>query len=99
MPEAIWLARNFPGAPLALRANSQTSQAAAARAGYGIALLPHFLGRIDPTLSRIFLSAAPPAREIWLLTRREASSAGPVRLARDFLIDLFAQNRDLFEAE
>jgi hypothetical protein len=48
---------------------------------------------------RIFLSAAPPPREVWLLTRREAAGAGPVRLARDFRIDLFAQHRDLFEAE
>lgn len=97
LPEAVWLARHFPSRRLVLRANSQASQARAAQAGYGIALLPHFLGRADPALSRIFLSEAPPPREIWLLARREA--AAPVRLARDFLIELFRGERALFEAD
>lgn len=46
-PEALWLARTFAGAPLALRCNYQTGQIAAARAGFGIALLPHFLAAHD----------------------------------------------------
>jgi molybdate transport repressor ModE-like protein len=44
LPEAVWLACNFPGARLVFRSNSQMSQAAAARSGGAIALLPHFLG-------------------------------------------------------
>jgi DNA-binding transcriptional LysR family regulator len=99
LPEAVWLARHFPDRRLVLRANSQTSQASAARAGHGIALLPHFLGRADPTLTRIFLAEAPPPREIWLLARREAAASLPIKLARDFLIELFRGERALFEAD
>ena len=99
LPEAVWLARHFPGRRLVLRANSQTSQARAAGAGYGVALLPHFLGRADPALRRIFLAEAPPPREIWLLARREATASAPIKLARDFLIELFRSERALFEAD
>jgi molybdate transport repressor ModE-like protein len=99
LPEALWLARHFPDRRLVLRANSQTSQAGAARAGYGVALLPHFLGRADPALRRVFLAETPPPREIWLLTRREAASTPPIRLARDFLVELFRRERELFEGD
>lgn len=99
LPEALWLARHFPDRRLVLRANSQTSQASAARAGHGIALLPHFLGRGDPGLGRVFLAEAPPPREIWLLARREAAPSLPITLARDFLIELFRGERALFEAD
>jgi DNA-binding transcriptional LysR family regulator len=98
LPEAVWLARHFPDRRLVLRANSQTSQASAARAGHGIALLPHFLGRNDPALGRLFLAEAPPPREIWLLARRDPTPSLPIKLARDFLIELFRSERALFEA-
>jgi molybdate transport repressor ModE-like protein len=99
LPEAVWLARHFPDRRLVLRANSQTSQASAARAGHGIALLPHFLGRSEPALGRIFLAEAPPPREIWLLARRDRAPSLPIKLARDFLIELFRAERALFEAD
>jgi hypothetical protein len=38
--EAKWLARQFGDQRFSFRTNSQTTQAAAARAGYGVALLP-----------------------------------------------------------
>jgi DNA-binding transcriptional LysR family regulator len=97
LPEAVWLARRFAGHRLALRANSQISQAKAALAGHGIALLPHFIGGADRGLSQIFLAETPPAREIWLLARRDGLATLPIRLARDFLIVLFRREQDLFE--
>ena len=99
LPEAVWLARRFPGRRLVLRTNSQISQAAAARVGHGIALLPHFLGRADASLRRIFLAETPPTRELWLLTRRDAAAIAPIGLARDFLSKAFRRERDLFEPD
>src|SRR5215831_20709252 len=41
--EAQWLERNFCSSRFSFRTSSQTTQAAAARAGYGIALLPKYV--------------------------------------------------------
>ena len=62
--EAAWSARQFPGALLAFRSNSQTAQAAAARAGYGVALLPHYLAAGDPRLAPVPHLSRPPDREV-----------------------------------
>jgi len=43
--EAEWLAREFGDKRFAFRGNTQTSQAAAARAGYGVELLQIFVGQ------------------------------------------------------
>ena len=41
--EAAWLAREFGDRRFSFRVNTQTAQVAAARAGYGVALLPRYL--------------------------------------------------------
>jgi DNA-binding transcriptional LysR family regulator len=96
-PEALWLARQFENAPLALRCNNQTGQIAAARAGFGIAMLPHFLAAGDPALIEVSLSKAPLRRELWLLTRRDVQTPHRIRVVADFLLDLIQSDRPLFE--
>jgi molybdate transport repressor ModE-like protein len=97
LPEAAWLARNFPRARVAFRGNSQFAQATAARADAGIALLPHFIGRHDPALAHCLLKHAPPSRELWLLTRQEGRKDLPTRTVVDFLGQLFSDERERFE--
>ncbi|WP_230954874.1 LysR family transcriptional regulator [Burkholderia gladioli] len=97
LPEAAWLARHFPKARLALRGGSylaQASAASAAGAGAGVALLPNFIGRADPALVPCRLAHAPPTREIWLLTRREARKDLPTRTVADHLGEVFADAAD-----
>jgi DNA-binding transcriptional LysR family regulator len=96
-PEAMWLARHFPGARVAFRGNSHLAQAGAARAGAGIALLPHFVGRQEAALAACVLQHAPPSRELWLLTRREGRKDLPTRTVAEFLVQLFAEERERFE--
>jgi len=96
-PEALWLARRFRGTRIGLRANYQTGQLAAARAGFGIALLPHFLAAGDPDLFEVRLKEPPPARELWLLTRGDVRHTPQLRLVADFLADAFRRERALFE--
>jgi DNA-binding transcriptional LysR family regulator len=96
-PEAVWLARAFENAPLALRCNNQTGQIAAARAGFGIAMLPRFLANADQTLVEVSLSQEPPLREMWLLTRRDVQTTQRIRAVAEFLFDLFRRERPLFE--
>jgi DNA-binding transcriptional LysR family regulator len=96
-PEALWLARTFENAPLALRCNNQTGQIAAARAGFGLALLPQFLTANDPTLVEVSALEAPPKRELWLLTRRDVHTTQPIRVVVDYLLDLIQRERSLFD--
>jgi len=43
LPEAVWLARHAGGRRVAFRSNSVQAQLAAAKAGFGAALLPLWL--------------------------------------------------------
>jgi DNA-binding transcriptional LysR family regulator len=95
--EAAWSARQFPGARIAFRSNSQAAQAAAARAGYGVALLPHYLAAGDPRLAPVALASRPPDREVWLLARGDLLRTPRVRAVADYLIDLFRRERALLE--
>jgi DNA-binding transcriptional LysR family regulator len=70
--ETLWLVRRFGNARLVFRCNDYIGQIAAARAGYGIAVLPHFLAAGDPALVEVRLSGTPPPRELWLLTRHDS---------------------------
>lgn len=94
--EAAWLALRHPGRPIAFRCDSQMAQAAAARAGWGVALLPRFLGDPDPGLAPVALDTLPPPREIWLLIRSDLAEVPRVRAVANALAGLFRENRALF---
>jgi DNA-binding transcriptional LysR family regulator len=93
LPEAVWLGQHCPRARMAFRGNSQLAQAAAARAGAGVALLPHFIGREDNVLVPCVLEHAPESHELWLLTRREGRKDLPTMTVADFLVQLFSDER------
>lgn len=97
VPEAAWLARHFPRARLAFRANNQAAQAIAARSGVGIALLPHYIGRCEPALRPIDLGAVPAAREVFLLKRRRDRTDHAIRTVAEGIARVFAEERTLFE--
>ncbi len=97
LPEAAWLSSQFANARFSFRGNTQVAQAAAARAGCGIALLPRFLGEQDPYLVHVTFGAVPPDRPLWLLTRSDVRLASKIQALRDYLVDLFDQERALFE--
>jgi DNA-binding transcriptional LysR family regulator len=97
VPEALWLAQHFSSAGFALRTNSHAGQARAAAAGAGIALLPHFVAATLPGLAPVDLGAAPPERTLWLLARQDVRTSAKIAAARDFLVELFARRRALFE--
>jgi len=95
LPEAQFLASQFPHRTVALRSNSQTTQAEAAAAGLGIAALPRFLATRHPSL-RELPGVQPPPRELWMLTRREAGKTPRVRAVMEFLAELFRKEKALF---
>lgn len=91
--EAAWLARQFPAARFVFRSNSQMSQAAAARAGFGVALLPRYLAINDPGLVKVSLGQRLPEREAWLLVRRDLVKVPRIRAVADYLAALFRRDR------
>jgi hypothetical protein len=59
---------------------SQTTQATAARADYGVALLPRYIGAThEPDLVQVSLGERLPERDVWLLTRRDLTKVPRVR--------------------
>jgi DNA-binding transcriptional LysR family regulator len=90
VPEAGWAQKFFTGRRIALRANSQSAQAAAARGGAGVALLPGLLARSLGGLELVEFDAAPPDRELWLLMRPDVARLARVRVVADHLVGLFA---------
>jgi DNA-binding transcriptional LysR family regulator len=94
--EAGWLAHEFPNGRFSIRTSSQTTQAAAARAGFGVALLPRYVAADDPGLVRVSLGGRLPERELWLLIRRDLTKVPRVRVLSDYLAEVFRREQRLF---
>lgn len=86
-----------PNARLVFRANNQVAQAIAARSGAGVAILPHYVGRTEAELRLFQLGPTPPARDVWILTRRAGWNDAPIRTVANHIACIFAQEQALFE--
>jgi DNA-binding transcriptional LysR family regulator len=86
-PQQKWLQTVTAGSEIVLRTNDLENQAAAARTGLGVAVLPDFLGEPDPRLERYNITPAPPNRDVWLLVHRDLRQAPLVRAVMEFLVD------------
>lgn len=95
--EAAWMERRFAGRPFAFRSNSNAAQAAAARAGFGVAMLPRYMGDPDPGLVPVDLGPAHPPRELWLLSPRELSRQPRVRAVLNTVAEAVTRSRSLLE--
>jgi DNA-binding transcriptional LysR family regulator len=93
--EAMWLARRFGDRRFSFRTSSHTTQAAAARAGYGIALLPRYVAAGDQGLVQVLLEERLPERDVWLLIRRDLTKVPRVRAVADHLAAIFRRERRL----
>ena len=86
-PQQKWLQAVAAGNEIFLRTNDLENQAAAARTGVGLAVLPHFLGASDPRLKRYDAAPTPPHRDVWLVVHRDLRHTPLVRAVMDFLTD------------
>jgi DNA-binding transcriptional LysR family regulator len=83
--EAHWVEKLTKGARPALVTNMTNALVEAARAGAGIAVLPRYLGDVEPTLERLPM-ADEPRETLWLTVHRDLRSARRVRVVLDYLI-------------
>jgi len=87
VPQQRWLDAYVAGRPYAMRSNDLASLIAAARAGMGLAAMPHALARQDSDL--VCVSEAPTAtRSLWMVVHPDLRRAARVRATMDYLIDI-----------
>lgn len=88
--EQAWL-RAFAGdRPIVFRTNDLASQAAAARAGIGIAALPCFMAYRDPGLVALSVDRARAVRDIYLVVHADLRRMPAVRAVLDFVAEQVA---------
>jgi len=92
-PQEMWLKTVAADSAIVVRTSDLENQAAAARTGVGLAVLPHFLGDPDPGLRRYAITPAPPRRDVWLLVHRDLRRTPLVRAVMDFLTDCIRSQR------
>ena len=85
--ESRWLESLTSPLRYVLRSDNTLTRIMAARAGSGIAVLPHLLIR-DTGLVHILPELAPPSRTIWLVVHRDLRDAPRTRVVLDFLTDI-----------
>ncbi len=85
LPQFRWLDDQLAGRPVVARTNDAASQAALARAGVGVALLPRFLGDRDSSLYRLPSAASCPDRELWMLVHEDLRKTPRIRAVLNYL--------------
>ncbi len=97
LSEHAWLAEHYAAARFVFRSNSQLSQAEAAGAGLGLAMLPLYLAATVPGLTPVPAERLPLPRDVWLLVRPDLAKVPRVRAVADYLADLIRHNRAVLE--
>jgi DNA-binding transcriptional LysR family regulator len=85
-PQEVWLRTIIGEREVVLRTNDLETQVAAARAGLGIAALPHYLGDGDPRLQSHVVAGRPISRDVWLAVHRDLRQVPAVRAVMEFLV-------------
>jgi DNA-binding transcriptional LysR family regulator len=79
------------------RAGHQAMQAQAALSGAGVALLPHYIGKVAQGLQPCELGSVPPAREVWMLIRRRDRHDPLIDMVSGQIAAIFTRHTALFE--
>ncbi len=92
LPAAQWVERILQEREPALTTTSLATQLAAAKAGLGIAVLPHFLAR-EAGLVCVAADIGVD-QPIYLVIQTDLTQSGRIRAVADFLVELVANNRE-----
>ncbi len=83
LQEAKWFQPVLASANISVETNSTHTLLAAARAGAGVAVLPHFVAQVEPAL--VSVSETVADHDVWLITHPEFRRDPKVRVTADFL--------------
>lgn len=95
VPHQQWLEGVTAGRRFILRSNDLTALWQAARAGLGVAALPHFICGADAGLVALAAPTQPAPREIWLVMHPDVRRSPRVRAVADMMAALFDAEREL----
>lgn len=93
LPE--WVQRHFPDAKIAMRVDDVGAMAHAVANDMGLARMPCYVGDTEPRIRRLDLKLTPSTWGIWILSHVDLRSTARVRVAREFLINIIEEQRDL----
>ncbi len=85
-PQQDWLNIQSGGSRIIMRSNDLTIQAAAARAGLGIAALPDYLAGQDEQLVRVAHKGKKLEREVWIALHSDLRKTPRIQAATKFLV-------------
>jgi len=89
-----WLDEQINGCRVVLRSNDIQAMCVAASQGLGIAMLPRFLARTQPTLESLAVASAPLTVGLNLVMHADVRRAVRVRRTADWLVSLFERVGD-----
>ncbi len=84
-PYQAWLRQHDLEGSVAMHHNSASGLLSAVRSGFGLAVLPSFVGDRDPDLIRCIPPKADDQVSLWLLTHERVRHTPRVRVVMDFL--------------
>jgi len=94
---ADWLAERIEPRQVVYRANSLINQFTAAKSGIGFAVLPCYLGDIEPGLVRALETPVPElTRELWIVTHQDLKKTARVRAFFEIVGEGLAEQQVLF---
>jgi molybdate transport repressor ModE-like protein len=96
-PAAQWMAESIPAPVVVYRSSSPINHLMAAAAGIGLALLPCYVGDLEPKLTRVTAPIPELTRELWLITHKDLRNTARVRAFFDVIGNGLARKRPLIE--
>jgi DNA-binding transcriptional LysR family regulator len=94
-PQQAWLDKFTAGRPYAFWTNDAVAMLAACRAGLGVAVLPHFLGRGDPSLVLHPDYGHVLSRPLWLAVHPDVRRSPRVTLMAELLAAVLQEDAAL----
>lgn len=88
-----WLNERVPTEAFALRTNSVVAAMGAARAGTGLAVLPHYMARQEPELECVLAIGPEVATDLWLLVHPDLRHSARIRAFMAFAVETVRQRQ------
>ncbi len=94
VPVVGWLRRRIKRDEAIFNADSAFARIAAAKAGMGIALIPHILAAQHKELVQAGPNLTMPVVDLWLISHKDLSHVPRVRAVMDFVSQTIQENRE-----
>jgi len=95
-PELDYLPQISPKISARFRSANLIAQLNATLAGFGIAVLPHFMATKHPKLRPVLEEEISITRTFWMLMHADSKDLARIRAVADYICEIVERERDLF---